>query len=97
MAYLIKPVDERELLATLEVAAARFEDQQRALRQAAEAEGRLATRKVVERAKGVLMQRESLTEQEAYLRIQHQARQERCTMRQVAEAILREARDGAER
>lgn len=97
MAYLIKPVDERELLATLEVAAARFEDQQRALRQAAEAEGRLATRKVVERAKGVLMQRESLTEQEAYLRIQHQARQERCTMRQVAEAILREACDGAER
>jgi response regulator NasT len=97
MAYLIKPVDEHELLATLEVAAARFEDQQRALRQAAEAEGRLATRKVVERAKGVLMQRESLTEQEAYLRIQHQARQERCTMRQVAEAILREARDGAER
>ena len=36
------------------------------------------------------MQRESLTEQEAYLRIQHQARQERCTMRQVAETILRQ-------
>ena len=91
LAYLIKPVNEQELLATLEVVTARFEEQQWLAQQATELEGRLEARKVVERAKGVLMERESLSEKEAYLRIQRQARQERRTMRQVAEAILREA------
>jgi AmiR/NasT family two-component response regulator len=91
LAYLIKPVNEQELLATLEVVTARFEEQQWLVQQATELEGRLEARKVVERAKGVLMERESLGEKEAYLRIQRQARQERRTMRQVAEAILGEA------
>ncbi len=90
MAYLIKPVKERELLATLEVVVARFADQQRVLQQAVELEQRLATRKVVERAKGVLMQAEGLSEEDAYRRIQRQARQGRRSMRQVAEGILRE-------
>jgi len=91
LAYLIKPVNEQELLATLEVVTARFEEQQWLVQQATEMEGQLEARKVVERAKGVLMERESLGEKEAYLRIQRQARQERRTMRQVAEAILGEA------
>jgi AmiR/NasT family two-component response regulator len=91
LAYLIKPVNERELLATLEVVTARFEEQQWLVQQATELEEQLEARKAVERAKGVLMERESLGEKEAYLRIQRQARQERRTMRQVAEAILREA------
>jgi response regulator NasT len=94
LAYLIKPVDEQELLATLEVVTARFAEQQHLVRQANDLEEQLEARKLVERAKGVLMQRESLGEKEAYLRIQRQARQERRTMRQVAEAILRRAQDG---
>ena len=96
LAYLIKPVDEQELLATLEVVTARFAEQQHLVQQANDLGERLEARKVVERAKGVLMQRESLGEKEAYLRIQRQARQERRTMRQVAEAILRQARDELE-
>jgi AmiR/NasT family two-component response regulator len=93
LAYLIKPVDEQELLATLEVVTARFAEQQHLVRQANDLEEQLEARKAVERAKGVLMQRESLGEKEAYLRIQRQARQERRTMRQVAEAILRQVED----
>jgi len=93
MAYLIKPVKERELLATLEVVMARFAEQQQVLRQAVEFEERLAARKMVERAKGMLMQQGSINEEEAYRHIQRQARQERRSMRQVAEAILRQARD----
>jgi AmiR/NasT family two-component response regulator len=92
MAYLMKPVDERELLATLEVVTARFAEQQHLLQQANELEERLATRKAIDRAKGVLMQRQSLSEEEAYRHIQRQAREQRRTMRQVAEAILRQAR-----
>jgi AmiR/NasT family two-component response regulator len=93
LAYLIKPVDEQELLATLEVVTARFAEQQHLVRQANDLEEQLEARKVVERAKGVLMQRESLSEKEAYLHIQRQARQQRRTMRQVAEAILRQVGD----
>lgn len=90
MAYLIKPVNEQELLATVEVVKARFAEHQWLWQQTNELEEKLAERKVVERAKGVLMQRESLTEEEAYRRIQRQARNERLSMRQVAQAILRE-------
>jgi uroporphyrinogen-III synthase len=48
----------------------------------------LETRKLVERAKGILMQRHGIGEQEAFTRIQQQARASRKTMRQVAEAII---------
>jgi AmiR/NasT family two-component response regulator len=61
----------------VQVVMARFEEQ-------------LATRKLVDRAKGVLTERQGLSERDAYQRIQ---RQERRSMRQVAEAILRQARD----
>lgn len=88
MAYLIKPVNERELLATLEIVVARFEEQQRVLRHAVEMEEQLEARKVIERAKGVLMRRKSIGEEEAYRRLQRYARKERCSMREVAEAIL---------
>jgi response regulator NasT len=93
MAYLIKPVDERELLATLEVVMARFAEQRLLLQQAGELEERLEARKVVERAKGLLMAGELLSEEQAYRRIQRRAREERRPMQEVAEAILREAED----
>jgi len=89
MAYLIKPVEGQELLAALEVAVARFAEQQEVLERAARAEERLAARKVIERAKGVLMQREGLSEEEAYRALQRRARNERRSMREVAEEVLR--------
>jgi uroporphyrinogen-III synthase len=48
----------------------------------------LETRKLVERAKGILMKRHSIDEQDAFTRIQHQARTSRKSMREVAEAII---------
>lgn len=48
----------------------------------------LETRKLVERAKGILMQRHGIGEQDAFARIQHQARASRKTMREIAEAII---------
>ncbi len=48
----------------------------------------LETRKLVERAKGILMKRHGISEQEAFSRIQQQARTSRKAMRQVAEAII---------
>ena len=91
MAYLIKPIKEKELLVTLEVVAARFAEFQWLHQQTIELKEELAARKVIERAKGVLMRRENLSEEEAYHRIQQKARVERRAMREVAEEILDQA------
>src|SRR5690606_34038285 len=62
--YLVKPVTERELAAAIQVAVARFEDAQASARQIAELRESLETRKVLDRAKGVLMN-SGLTEEAA--------------------------------
>jgi len=87
--YLVKPVREANLGPAIELAAARFEEWQALQREAADLEEALATREAVARAKQVLMDRAGLTEREAFLEIQHRARRQRRTMRQVAERILR--------
>ncbi len=56
--------------------------------QVGELQDQLETRKLVERAKGLLQRDLGLTEEEAYLTLQRQARQRRLTMKQVAEAIV---------
>jgi AmiR/NasT family two-component response regulator len=90
-AYLVKPVREVELAPTIELAAARFAEWQTLRQEATDRQEALHTREFVARAKRVLMQREGLTEREAFLEIQHRARRERRTMRQVAEEVSLEA------
>lgn len=87
--YLIKPVDERDLAAAIRVAVKRFGEAQAAAQQVAELQETLETRKLVERARGRLMQG-GLTEDEAYHTLQRRAREGRLSMRQVAEAVLAE-------
>lgn len=88
MAYLVEPVLEDELRPTIVLVRRRFEqweslrEQNESLREALEA------RKVVERAKGKLMQRHDLSEEEAYQRLQRTASNHRKKLREVAEAIL---------
>lgn len=89
MAYLIKPIKERELLATLEVVTARFAEFEWMHQQTVELKEELAARKVIDQAKGVLMRRGKLGEEEAYRQIQRRARDARCSMQDVAEDILR--------
>jgi response regulator NasT len=88
MAYLMKPLRESDLVPAIEVALARFRDLQARAARVAELEEQLATRKVVERAKGVLMRRHGLSEEEAYLRLQRASRNSRRPLRAVAEAVL---------
>ena len=89
MAYLVKPVKERELLATLEVVTARFGEFEWMQQRTIELTEELEARKVIEKAKGILMQRENVSEEEAYRHIQRQARSERRSMREVAEELMR--------
>jgi response regulator NasT len=88
MAYLVKPVKEAELLATIEIAATRFAERLKMAEQTADLRETLEDRKVIERAKGLLMARDGLSENDAHRQIQSRARRDRRAMRDVAEEIL---------
>lgn len=90
--YLIKPVNERDLAAAIPVAVARFKESQAQTQENAELKETLETRKIVDKAKGRLMQT-GLNETDAYLAIQQRAREQRISMRQAAEAILAQPND----
>jgi two-component system, response regulator PdtaR len=64
------------------------EENARLAEETAEAKRQLETRKVVERAKGILQRRQSLTEEEAYLRMRNESRRLRRPMKDLAEAII---------
>jgi response regulator NasT len=86
--YLVKPFRETDLPPAIELAKARF-GEFRALEQEVDnlAEA-LETRKKVERAKGILMDKQDLTESEAFRRIQKMSMNTRRPMKEVAEAII---------
>lgn len=86
--YLVKPFREADLLPAIQAASARHEELT-ALREEAESLSEaLATRKLVERAKGLLMERESLTEREAFGRLRRASQVSGRPMRVVAEALI---------
>ncbi len=90
MGYLVKPIKEAELLAMIEVAAQRYAEHARTAKAAAELEDEVASRRVIDRAKGLLMQREGISEFEAYQRLQQRAREQRRTLQEAAEETIRE-------
>jgi len=86
--YLVKPFQESDLNPAMEVAIARF-DQMRALEgEVASLSGKLETRKLIEKAKGILMERFGLQEAEAFRRLQTQSMNTRKSMREIAEAVI---------
>ncbi|HET8906865.1 MAG TPA: response regulator [Ktedonobacterales bacterium] len=86
--YVTKPWRQSDLKAAIEIALSRFQEFRTIESKVKDLEEALTTRKVVERAKGVLMQKYSLTEQEAFRRIQKLSMNNRKSMKDVAEAIL---------
>jgi two-component system, response regulator PdtaR len=86
--YIVKPFRESELLPAIEVALARFREFRSLEREAADLRDTLETRKLVERAKGILQFKFQLSEEEAYLRLRNESRRLRRPMRDLAEAII---------
>ena len=86
--YLVKPFRESELVPAIEVAMARFAEFRALEREASDLRETLETRKRVERAKGILMQTQGLSEADAFRRIQKLSMNSRKSMREVADAIL---------
>ena len=88
MGYLVKPFAEAQLKPAIEVALERWREVRQIQQDLAETKETLETRKLVERAKGVLMDTQNLKEAEAFRRIQRLSMNSRKSMREVAEAIL---------
>jgi AmiR/NasT family two-component response regulator len=86
--YIVKPLRESEVTPAIEVALARYSEFRALEEKARTLSDQLETRKVVERAKGLLMEKQGLSEQEAFRKIQKASMNNRKSMREVAEAIL---------
>ncbi len=88
LAYLVKPFQTSELIPAIEVALGRFNELRALESQNRNLEEQLEVRKVVDRAKGMLMDRHGLAEGDAFRFIQQTAMRERQTMKVVARRIL---------
>jgi response regulator NasT len=88
MAYLVKPFQKRDLLPAIEMAVSRFAELQQLEAEVADLGERLETRKMVDRAKGVLQKELGLSEPDAFRWIQKTAMDLRLSMRQVADGVV---------
>ncbi len=88
MAYLVKPIREEDLLPTIELAISRFKEFQIVSKQNLELKESIEARKVIERAKGLLMEKEGLSERDAFSRIQKLSMDKRRPMKEIAEILI---------
>lgn len=87
-AYLMKPVSEQDLLPAIALAVQRFKEFQSLHQEVDNLRDALETRKLVERAKGILMRRLNLTEEEAFRRMQRRSQNENKKLGEIAQAII---------
>lgn len=87
MAYVVKPFSRADIIPAMTLAAARYSEASALADEVADLTERLETRKVLDRAKGILMGR-GMSEPEAFRRIQRLAMDKRKTLREVAEAVI---------
>jgi response regulator NasT len=88
LAYLVKPIEAHQLGPALLVAQARFAELRTLSAENASLKQSLQNRKIIERAKGVLMKRHRWTEAEAFRRLQRGAMNRRTTMAELAQEVL---------
>ncbi|MEA2516740.1 MAG: two-component system, response regulator PdtaR [Actinomycetota bacterium] len=88
MGYLVKPFQKSDLMPAIDVAIARYSELTAVRQEASDKAEQLEARKVIDRAKGRLMDTEGLSEADAFRHIQKKAMDDRRSMREVAEEIL---------
>lgn len=91
LAYLVKPVQESNLFPAIEVAMSRYQEMQALEDELLKVKDTLAMRKLLDRAKGILMDAHNISESQAFSRIQKYSMAKRKTIKEVAEAIIRSA------
>lgn len=92
--YLIKPVKRDDLITTMRVAISQFNNQRHLNEKVDDLEEKLTARKLIERAKGILM-KSGMGEEEAYHHIQMTARSRRTTMSKIAQELIDRAEKAA--
>jgi two-component system, response regulator PdtaR len=88
LAYLVKPFQKSDLVPAIELAIGRFRELTALADEVRGLEEQLETRKVVDRAKGILMDRYGLTEQDSFSFIQKRAMTERTKMKVIADQVV---------
>ncbi len=88
MAYLVKPFTKSDLVPAIDMAVSRFAELSQLESEVSDLQERLETRKAVDRAKGILQERLSLSEPDAFRWIQKTAMDLRLSMRQVADGVI---------
>jgi response regulator NasT len=88
MAYVVKPFTIGDLVPAIEIAISRHAQMQSLALEVADLHERLETRKIIDRAKGILMKALNLSEPEAFSWIQRAAMDRRLSMREVAQAVI---------
>lgn len=88
MAYLLKPVRQEELLPAVELAISRSLEFKMLRKENADLKNALEARKIIEKAKGLLMERERITESDAFARIRRISMDKRLPMTEIAEVII---------
>lgn len=94
MAYVVKPFDASDVVPAIEIAMGRYNELRTLEDEITDLEDRLASRKAVDQAKGLLQQGLGLSEQESFRWIQKTAMDLRKSMREVAEGVIEHARQG---
>jgi two-component system, response regulator PdtaR len=87
MGYVVKPFAKSDILPAMTVAAARYAEAAQLAREVDDLADRLQTRKLLDRAKGILMAK-GLSEPEAFRRLQKLAMDKRKTLREISEAVI---------
>ncbi len=88
MAYVVKPFTIGDLVPAIEIAISRHTQMRSLAEEVADLHERLETRKIIDRAKGILMKALNLSEPEAFSWIQRAAMDRRLTMKEVAHAVI---------
>ena len=91
IAYLVKPIREEQLFPAMEVAVKRFAEVKSLNDELEQLKDSLETRKLLDRAKGILMTAHGMTEQEAYRRMQQFSMAKRISLKELAESIIEAA------
>jgi two-component system, response regulator PdtaR len=88
LAYLVKPFQKSDLVPAIELAIGRFREYKALTGEVHDLEEQLEARKLIDRAKGLLMDKHQLREADAFAFLQKRAMNERSTMRAVAERVI---------
>lgn len=86
--YLVKPIDEKSLIPSIELSVARSQEMQLLRKNIQKVSERLENRKIIEKAKGIVMEQQHMTEQESYDYIRNLSLLKNLSMKRISEIIL---------